>query len=151
MATWADNEETEFEARYLAAVKLGEESVKTEPHAQAISFTPETRRFFLRLTNGTGVEFGADNLEELKGADAAELATVEISPSGSGLGWRCLDVDISVSGLVISLFGGTDFQRLMRRELNRQAGYVKSEARAKAARENGRKGGRPPKKVAGSH
>jgi hypothetical protein len=150
MGTWAENEETdaEFEARYLAAVKLGEESARTEPHAQAITFNSETRRFFLRLINGTGVEFEADHLDELRGADAVDLAAVEISPGGSGLGWRSLDVDISVPDLVMSLFGGTDFQRLMRRELNRQAGRVKSEARAQAARENGRKGGRPSKKAA---
>lgn len=150
MGTWAENEETdaEFEARYQAAVKLGEESARTEPHAQAIAFNPETRRFFLRLTSGTGVEFEADSLAELKGAATEDLAGVEVSPGGSGLGWRRLDVDISVPGLVLSLFGGTDFQRLMRRELNREAGRVKSEARAKAARENGRKGGRPPKKAA---
>jgi hypothetical protein len=65
---------------------------------------------------------------------------LELSPLGSSLRFPQLDADFAVLGLIRLAFGVN--------EANRVAGATKSPARAAASRQNGRKGGRPPKKVA---
>jgi len=61
---------------------------------------------------------------------------------GFNLHWPKLDVDIYVPALVAGIFGTQDW---MRKALARQAGRSTSAAKTTAARENGRKGGRPRK------
>lgn len=104
-----------------------------------------TVRFVLHLANGTSLGFDADALWEQKGALLEDLAEVELYPSGSAIRWPKLDMDVSVSGLVLDLLSSPEWKRVLRREVNRELGRTKSEARARAARENGRKGGRPRK------
>lgn len=71
--------------------------------------------------------------------DKAPLsADVELSPMGSSLRWDALDADFSVPGLIREVFGMTAALR--------RAGATKSKARAKASKENGLLGGRPPRK-----
>jgi hypothetical protein len=65
--------------------------------------------------------------------------------SGDGLGWPSLDVHYHVASLVMGTFGGRDWMRQLRGELLKKAAKVTSSARARAARENGKKGGRPRK------
>jgi hypothetical protein len=110
-----------------------------------VDFDPETRRFVLRLASGTSVEFDAAALWELKDAALEDLVDVGLSPSGSSITWLKLDVDISVDGLVMDLLGSPEWRRALRRNLNRELARTKTEARAKAARENGKKGDRPRK------
>jgi hypothetical protein len=95
----------------------------------------------IELTNGFVFGFPATSIPELANADPDTLAAVEVSPGGSGLHWEALDVDLSVSGLLLSSLGRSD----QRRELARLAGRVSSPAKAEAARANGAKGGRPRK------
>ena len=64
--------------------------------------------------------------------------------SGGGLRWNSLDVDVSVPGLLLSALGVDE--RL--RHLASLAGRVSTDAKARAARANGRKGGRPPSRAA---
>jgi hypothetical protein len=70
-----------------------------------------------------------------------QLAEVEVTPSGYGLHWESLDVDLGVPELVAGLFGTKAWMS----ELGRQGGQSKSSAKAQASRDNGRSGGRPRK------
>jgi hypothetical protein len=74
----------------------------------------------------------------LETATDEDLAAVEILGAGYGLHWEALDVDLSIPGLLAGLFGTKAY-------MARRAGQAKSPAKAAAARENGRKGGRPRK------
>ena len=59
------------------------------------------------------------------------------------LDWEELDADFTVPGLVVGLFGTKPW-------MARLAGQVRSYARANAARESGKRGGRP-RKLAPEH
>lgn len=68
-----------------------------------------------------------------------DLAQVTLSPSGDGLHWDALDVQLSVPGLLLDALGAGSLAQ----ELARRGGRSTSEAKADAARRNGAKGGRP--------
>jgi hypothetical protein len=72
-------------------------------------------------------------------AKPGAAAYLELSPMGTSLRFPTLDADFAVQGLIRSVFGVN--------EANRIAGSTKSPARAAASRANGRKGGRPPAAV----
>jgi hypothetical protein len=78
----------------------------------------------------------ADLAQGLEGASDADLAAMEILGNGYGLHWPSLDVDLAVPDLMAGLLGTRSW-------MARKAGSTTSKAKAKAARENGKKGGRP--------
>lgn len=110
--------------------------------ASTARYDRASRRIILELTNGYLFAFPVRSVPSLNGATASQLAAVQVDPSGSGLRWETLDVDLSVPGLLFSAVGVEE--RL--RHLAGLAGRVRSDAKARAARANGRKGGRPRKK-----
>jgi len=104
-------------------------------------FDRASRRVVLELTNGYMFAFPVSAIRALNSATDAQIAAVEIDPSGGALRWDALDVDLSVPGLLLSAVGARErFSYLAR-----QAGRVSTDAKARAARANGRKGGRPRK------
>lgn len=98
-------------------------------------------RVLMELSNGCLFGFPVSRIPALAAASPSQLAAVEVSPGGSALRWDALDVDLSVAGLLLDSVGRR--QRLQ--ELARLAGTVTSKAKARAARANGAKGGRPRK------
>lgn len=119
-------------ARESAARKLG-------LRAEAAYYDAAEERIVMTLTNGYLFGFPVRIIPALARATPRQLATVQVSPAGSGLHWADLDVDLSVPGLLLSPMSPA--QRA--RELARIAGQATSPAKAAAARENGTKGGRP--------
>jgi hypothetical protein len=91
------------------------------------------------LTNGATIAFPARLAPGLEKASPAELAEVVVLQSGDGLSWESLDVDLSVPGLFENMFGLRGWMS----QLGRRGGKARSAAKARAARENGAKGGRP--------
>ena len=88
----------------------------------------------------SGSEWALFYTQGLETASDDELEAVEILGAGYGLHWEALDVDLSVPGLMAGLFGTKAY-------MARRAGQATSAAKAAAARENGRKGGRPRKQA----
>ena len=101
-------------------------------------------RVLVEISNGCLFGFPVSRVAALADATPSQLADVEVSPGGTALRWDALDVDLSVSGLLLDSVGRR--QRLQ--ELARLAGQVTSKAKARAARANGAKGGRPRKSKA---
>jgi hypothetical protein len=99
------------------------------------------RRIVVELTNGYSFAFPVGAVRALDAATPAQLAAVGIDPSGDALRWDALDVDLSVPGLLFAAVGVEE--RL--RHLASLAGRTRSEAKARAARANGKRGGRPKK------
>jgi len=93
------------------------------------------------LANGCAFTFPVDFVEGLHDADPKQLEEVEVSSAGFSLHWESLDVDFTVAGLMRGIFG----TRRWMAELGRMGGSATSEAKARAARRNGLKGGRPRK------
>lgn len=55
--------------------------------------------------------------------------------------WESLDADFNILGLIQGVFGTKSWMA----ELGRKGGKISSVAKSQAARENGKKGGRPKK------
>jgi hypothetical protein len=124
------------DAQIDAALECGRTARLHEPRAATARYDRRSGRVIVELTNGCTFAFPPKLAEGLEAASEAQLSEVEILGAGSGLHWETLDADLSIPGLLAGLFG-------TKAHLARQAGRVKSPAKAAAARVNGAKGGRP--------
>ena len=136
-ASMADISEIEIDA----ALARGAAARKSEPRASAVRYDAAARRIVISFATGTEMIVPIHLLEGLAGATDAEIAEVELLGAGYGLHWETLDVDLTVPGLVMGIFGTAKWMAKI-------AGQTKSEKKAAAARANGALGGRPRKTVA---
>lgn len=114
----------------------------SEPRARTARYDRETDLVELALSNGCFFAFPAARAQGLSGADPEALEGVEVLGDGQALRWDALDADFSVPGLLAGRMGS---RRWMAQEMGRAGGRVSSDAKARAARENGKRGGRPRK------
>lgn len=128
------------DAEIEAAVERGRITQQTEPRAASARYDRKSGRIIVELTNGCTFAFPPRMAQGLEAATDDELAAVEIMGAGYGLHWEALDADLSVPGLLAELFGTKAY-------MAHRAGQATSPAKAAAARENGRKGGRPRKQA----
>lgn len=96
-------------------------------------------RHVIEFENEASFSTRARNLQGLEEASDDDIADVEIE-AGYALHWERLDVDFSIPGLIAGVFGTARFMAA-------KGGRSRSAAKAAAARENGRKGGRPRKEA----
>lgn len=133
------------EEQFMQELAKADKAYQDEAKAVSARYDQESGKFIIDLANGTTFIFPASLAQGLAGADPKLLAEVEIAPGGTVLHWEKLDADFSVDGLLAGSFGGKTWMQRLRSELARQGGKAKSDAKARAARENGKKGGRPRK------
>lgn len=138
---WKPATDAEIERQYDLAVEAGRAAEGAEPRAVSARYDRPSGRVEVELRNGCLFAFPAELGQGLRGASPDELAAVEVAPGGYGVRWEALDVDLAVPALLEGVFGTAAWMR----ELGRAGGRRTSEAKAAAARENGRKGGRPRK------
>ena len=124
--------------------RRGRRSRAEEPRAKDARYDRARGRVLVNLTNGCSFAFPARLAQGLEDATDTELAAVEILGAGYGLHWEKLDVDLSVPGLLAGLFGTKAYMDRVRAA---RAGSVTSPRKARAARRNGTKGGRPRRSV----
>lgn len=110
-----------------------------EPRAGHVAYRARERALRIELTNGAAITLPVKLIPGLRGAAARDVRAVEILGRGGGLHWESLDLDLSVPGLLSSMFAGPEWLA----ELGRIGGGRSSAAKEAAARRNGRKGGRP--------
>lgn len=115
-------------------------------YAVAARYDRRAARIVVRLNSGLELAFPPDLAEGLADAAPDDLAEIEISPSGLGLHWPRIDADLYIPALLQGVFGSKNW---MARQLGASGGRVRSGAKIAAARENGRRGGRPRKTVNG--
>jgi hypothetical protein len=115
-----------------------QESAK-EPRAIDARYD-EAGYVLLTLANRALVGFPTEIVPELAAADSADLANVKVNPGGITIGWPTLDFDLSVPGFMYDLLRVPEWHSSF-------IGQRKSAAKAKAARQNGLRGGRPSKAV----
>jgi hypothetical protein len=113
----------------------------TEPRVKSVRYDHVSKRVVINLMNGAAFMVPVALLEGLADASPADLAEVKVTPSRAGLHWKKLDADLSVPALLNGIFGAKTWMV----ELGKRGGSVSSEAKSLAARENGKKGGRPRK------
>jgi hypothetical protein len=136
-----ENISIELQAAINQARVAGQTLDESEPRAIKAWYAADTDRIFIELNTEIIMGFSSQRLQGLEDATPKQLAEVEVTPSGYGLHWESLDVDLGVPELVAGLFGSKAWMS----ELGRQGGKSKSAAKAQASRDNGKSGGRPRK------
>jgi Protein of unknown function (DUF2442) len=114
------------------------------PRVVAARFDRRLGRVVLSLSSGIDVMFAPAAAEGLEKATPAELEMIEISPSGFGIHFPKLDADLYVPALLEGFLGS---RKWMASRLGATGGRSRSVAKRKAAKKNGRLGGRPKKRV----
>jgi hypothetical protein len=112
------------------------------PAAVAARYDAKRDRVVVALASGGEIAFPPRRAQGLERAKPSDLAMIEISPSGLGLHFPKLDADLWLPALLEGVFGSRQW---MAARLGARGGKVKSKAKARAARANGKLGGRPRK------
>ena len=133
--------EQQIEAQIDKAIARQSEIDAVEPRAKQVIFTDD--RFTIYFNNEVTFSFLAKTIEAIAQLSTEELATVELTPSGKGLRWDKPDIDLSIQGLLLGIFGSN----LWMKQIASKGGTSTSEKKQLASRINGKKGGRPRKTV----
>ena len=142
MADWTD----EVLARSFEVAKArGRATLKKVPHALSARFDKKTGRVVVELSNGCAFAFPARQVQGLEDALAVDLAAIEVQANGHALHWPRRNADIRIEGALAGVYGSKAW---MMRLAAQEAGGRSSQRKAAAARENGKKGGRPRKVAA---
>lgn len=138
-----DISEEELEQQHQAARRRGLRQAATEPRASKAAYDQQAGQIVIELTNGVTVRVPTELLEGVASATPEAAAQVTLGPRGASLHWASLGVDFSLAGLLAGVLGTRGWMA----ELGRRGGSVRSDAKAAAARANGRRGGRPGKAI----
>ena len=130
----------------MAAAEAAMEARRAAGHATGARYDAASQRLIVSIHNGVELAIPVRLIQELAGADPADLAEIEITPAGLGLHWPRIDADVYVPGLLGGVFGT---RKWMAQLLGAEGGRTSTPAKAAAARANGAKGGRPRKRDAG--
>lgn len=117
--------------------------------AFAVSARVTGKDLIVSFATGAQIRVPLKLIEGLRDAPAAALKTVEISPAGLGVRFSTIDVDVYVPALMKGVFGSAGWMKALSGELAALGGRQRSTAKGAAARENGKRGGRPRLTVAG--
>lgn len=128
-----------------AANKRSKELYERVPKALSARYDRRAHRVVVELSSHLGIYFSPRDAEGLEQATPEQLAIIEITPSGYGLHFPKLDADLYLPSLLEGVFGS---ERWMASRMGMRGGRSKSAAKTLAARENGKKGGRPRTKEA---
>ena len=126
------------EAEHEAAITRGKRTRSSPTAVLRARYDAKDDRLVLDLHNGACVALPVQAIGELRGQSSGDLAKVEVTPGRDGIVWRSIDVGIFAPGLLADFFGSA-----VHAQLGSVGGRRTSAAKARAARANGAKGGRP--------
>ena len=122
-----------------SAIARARQFEANDPRVIQVQYEAKEDLVSLSFADGLKVSIPRKQLQGLERANRSQLSKIEIVGNGTGLHWPLLDIDHYVPGLLEHRFGTKRWMN----EIGRRGGLVKSEAKTKAARRNGLKGGRP--------
>jgi len=134
----------DFDRQIVLATEKAKELQLSQPRAVTARYNRRANRIVIQLNTRLEIAFSPQDAEGLEGAKPAELAPIEISPSGFGIYFPKLDADIYIPALLEGMLGSRSW---MASRMGLAGGQSISEAKANAARVNGQRGGRPRKKT----
>lgn len=129
----------QFDAAEERGKRLQREYAATEAY-----FDAETRRVVVVFPTDVQISFVPRNVQGLSAATDKQLQEIELSPSGLSLHFPSIDADVYIPALMQNILGSKAWMA----QLGRTGGTVRSERKAESSRENGKRGGRPPKRAA---
>lgn len=89
----------------MARAGAAMEAKRAQGHAVAARYDAPSERLVVSLHNGVELGVPVRLVEGLADADPADLAEIEVTPSGLGLHWPRLDADVYVPGLMAGALG----------------------------------------------
>lgn len=114
--------EPELEKEIETARKAGTEAARSGNRAQDAWYDSTHHTIIFKKTDGVLIGIPVKFLQGLGNATRAELSEVEVTPSGYGLHWESLDVDLAVPQLIRQVFGTKAWMS----KLGRQGGQSKA-------------------------
>jgi hypothetical protein len=130
--------------RFTRARELGQARLRDSSAVIGARYDAAQRAVVLQFRGGASMTIPRQNLPDLDRLPATSLAAIVVSPAGDAVSWPGLGIDVYVPGLVERAFG----TRLFAAATGQRGGRTRSRAKAAAAKANGSKGGRPPKRLA---
>ena len=133
---------TRSDAQILAQLPAARRRARaTKAVVQTARYQRGHRRLEVVLSSGATLLVPVDLIASLRHATDAELADVRVGPGGLGLRWERFDEDLSIAGLARVALG----RDVLMRASGAAGGAARTDAKSRASRANGRKGGRPRK------
>jgi hypothetical protein len=114
-----------------------------EPVARTVEHLPGLNLIIVGLSNGRRLALPIEDLQGLGNATHEQIRNYELLGLGTGIRFPDIDVDLYVPALIEGVYGN----RRWMAQLGKKGGRVKSDAKRRAARANGVKGGRPARSV----
>ncbi len=128
-----------FNGKLNSAIARARQFEAQDPRVLRARYESEEDLVSLYFDDGLKVSIPRKQLQGLERANPSQLSKIEIVGHGTGLRWPLLDVDHYVLGLLEHRFGTKRWME----KIGRRGGMARSEAKSKASRRNGLKGGRP--------
>lgn len=132
----------ELTTQQFDAAKARGETRMRGPRAESAHYDAERDRIIIRLTTGVEIGFAPRDVEGLQQASTGDLQAIEVEAFGLGIHFPRVDADLYVPALLEGVLGS---KRWMAARLGASGGRARSVVKAAAARENGKRGGRPRK------
>ena len=126
---------------YEKALERGRRELE-RPHVVDARYVRAEHMLDLRYSTGLVLRFDPRTIDLFADLPEEALTAPYVTPSGDGLIFDGADVSVSIPGLIAKLIPVDIAQSVVASA----RGRVTSEAKAEAARANGLKGGRPPKR-----
>lgn len=130
------------DAEFEAANRRGLAKKAAFPAAVAVRYDRRIARVVISLASGLELAFSPRDAQGLENARLDDLSDAEISPSGLGVHFPKLDVDLYIPALLEGFLGSRHW---MASQMGKVGGRASTEGKAAAARANGKLGGRPRK------
>jgi hypothetical protein len=124
----------------LARAKASGEELAKHGVATGVVYDAARNRLIITLSTGIEIMFDPHRAQGFENATPADLATGEIEGAGLSIHFPTLDAEIYIPALLRGVMGT---KKWMAAQLGAAGGKSTSEAKAAAARENGKRGGRP--------
>lgn len=139
----AKHEVTTTEAEIAAALERAKLH-DHDPLAVTVEHIPGFKLLLVGLNNGRRLALPIEDLQGMGDATDEQVGNYEFLGHGTGIRFPDLDVDLYVPALIDGVYGN----RRWMAQLGKKGGSAKTEAKRRAARANGAKGGRPTRAVA---
>lgn len=133
------------QAKLDEAIARGEARRKASLQARGVEYLAASRALAIRFADQSAVLLPIKNYPELAHLSADALANIKVGLAGSALVLKEQDLHVSIAGLVAA---SKPLMSLVTSVSARRSGSQRTELKATAARENGKKGGRPRKQPA---
>jgi hypothetical protein len=117
-----------------------------DPFAQTVEHIPALKLLIVGLSNSRRLVLPIEDLQGLGNATHEQIQNYELLGRGTGISFPELDVDLYVPALIEGVYGN----RRWMAQLGKKGGSAKTEAKRRAAKANGAKGGRPARAAAAS-